>query len=159
MRIQRILCPIDFSATSREAMSAAADLAKQLHASLTLFHVYQTPGYTLPDGAVFPSPTVLNDLFERIDRMLAAWKVDAERLGAARVDTATDQGIPWHEIVLRASEGDHDLIVIGTHGHTGLKHLFLGSVAERVVRRAPCPVLTIRASEHEAKKIAAAHAS
>lgn len=59
------------------------------------------------------------------------------------------EGTPFEEIVRFARDKDIDLIVMGTHGHTGLAHLFLGSVAEKVVRRAPCPVLTVRHPEHE----------
>ena len=101
------------------------------------------PGHTLPEGVIIPGPAELTDLFERIDRALGEWKGDAAAHGAPRVDTLSTQGIPWHEVVTRAQKGQYDLVVVGTHGHTGLKHLFLGLVAERVVRHSAVPVLTI----------------
>jgi nucleotide-binding universal stress UspA family protein len=77
-------------------------------------------------------------------RQLEEAKGEAQRAGATAVDTKLLQGAVAPEIVDYAKQGDYDLIVIGTHGHTGLKHALLGSVAERVVRLAPCPVLSLR---------------
>ncbi len=144
MKIQRILCPIDFSEPSRAALREGTALARQFGAVLELLHVYQIPGYTLPDGVIFPGPEAMNQLFERIDQSLLEWRREAERLGVKLVETRTVQGVPWQEIVDSAEKGRCDLIVIGTHGHTGIKHFLLGSVAERVVRHANCPVLTVR---------------
>jgi nucleotide-binding universal stress UspA family protein len=78
-------------------------------------------------------------------RLLATWQEEARRMGAPDVRMVWSEGItPWYELVRRAEEYGHDLIVLGTHGRTGLKHAFIGSVAERVVRHASCPVLTVR---------------
>ena len=74
MRIERILCPVDFSDASREALHFAADLAKQYAARLTLLHVYHVPAYTLPYGFVYPRPETLTTLFESIDRALGEWR-------------------------------------------------------------------------------------
>ena len=147
MQIRRILCPVDFSAPSRSAMHVAADLARKFGAQLTLLHVYQVPAYPLPEGVLLPSRISLADLFDRIDQALDGWREDAERRGAGRVDVETSQGSAWSEICQRATREDFQLIVIGTHGHTGLRHLLLGSVAERVVRHAPCPVMTVQAND------------
>jgi nucleotide-binding universal stress UspA family protein len=144
VRVRKILCPVDFSAPSQEALHYAADLAQQFGAELTLLHVYQVPGYAFPEGVVMAAPEVLADLLASIDRALAEARTEAAGRGAARVATATAQGAPWTEIVRVAAEGGHDLIVLGTHGRTGIKHALLGSVAERVIRKAPCPVLTVR---------------
>ena len=146
MDAQRILCPVDFSQPSRVALEHAVALAKLFDGALTIFHVYQVPAYTLPDGVVLPTADQLKDLFERVDTALAEWKQIALELGAGRVDTAAAQGVVWNEIVNRAQEGGYDLIVVGTHGYTGLRHVLLGSVAERVVQRASCPVLTVRST-------------
>jgi nucleotide-binding universal stress UspA family protein len=148
MQIRRILCPVDFSDPAREALHFAAELARQFNASMTLLHVYHPPGYTLPEGIVLPGPEALASLFEHIDRTLAEWRNEALARGAPEVDTATAQGSPWHEIVECARRRDFHMIVVGTHGHTGLRHLLLGSVADRVVRQAPCPVLTVRPADH-----------
>jgi nucleotide-binding universal stress UspA family protein len=147
MRIRRILCPVDFSQPSQAALHCAADLARQFGAQLTILHVYQVPAYPLPEGVLLPSRVSLFDLFERLDRALASWKRDAEQRGAPHVDVATTQGAAWSEICRTATCDDYQLIVIGTHGHTGLRHLLLGSVAERVVRHAPCPVMTVRSHD------------
>ena len=144
MAFRRILVAVDFSEPSRVALHMAADLAKEMGAQLTVIHVYQLPVYPLPEGVVLPTQQALADLFERVNRALADWKGGAEARGAKKVETKSAEGAPWRTIVEQARTGEHDLIVVGTHGHTGAKHLFLGSVAERVVRHAHCPVLSVR---------------
>ncbi len=140
---KKILCPIDFSEPARAAMTAAVELARHFDAELTLFHSYQLPGYTLPEGSVVASPKMLQDLADQAEAHLEEWRATAGRLGAPRVQTAKAIGDPALEVVQLARDGAYDLIVVGTHGRTGLRHALLGSVAERVVRRAGCPVLTI----------------
>ncbi len=146
---KRICCPIDFSDTARAAMEVSVDLATRFGAELTLLHAYPIPGYTFPDGSVVASPKMLEELAEQAERHLAEWKREAERLGAARVEIAKASGEPASEIVAFAKERGTDLLVMGTHGRTGLTHALLGSVAERVVRRAGCPVLTVRLPEQK----------
>jgi nucleotide-binding universal stress UspA family protein len=143
---KRILCPIDFSDASRSALETAADLARRNGASLTLFHAYPVPGYTFPDGSFVASSKMLEELADQAKRHLDEWKAIAAGLGVAAVDAATAVGEPAHEIVAFAKEKGADLVVVGTHGRTGLQHALMGSVAERVVRKAPCPVLTVRPS-------------
>jgi len=138
-----ICCPIDFSDASRAAMEVAADLARRFGARLTLLHAYPVPGYTFPDGSVVASPRMLQELAEQAARHLAEWQQQAQRLGAPAVDIHTAVGEPAAEIVAWAKEQKLDLLVLGTHGRTGLEHALMGSVAERVVRRARCPVLTV----------------
>jgi len=140
---KRICCPIDFSEPARAALRAAVDLCAAFGAELTLFHSYQLPGYTLPEGSVVASPKMLQDLAEQADVHLADWKKLAEGLGAKSVKTAKAVGEPALEIVSFCRETGQELIVVGTHGRTGLRHALLGSTAERVVRRAGCPVLTV----------------
>lgn len=141
---KRICCPIDFSDTARAAMEVAVDLAKRFGAELLLLHAYPIPGYTFPDGSVVASPKMLEELAEQAERHLGEWKRDAEALGAPRVTVAKASGEPAAEVVSFAAEQGVDLLVMGTHGRTGFTHALLGSVAERVVRRATCPVLTVR---------------
>ncbi len=143
---RKVLCPIDFSQPARAAMDAAVEIARQVDAELVLFHAYQLPGYTLPEGSVVASPKMLQDLADQAEAHLVDWKGIAESAGAPRVSAEKGIGEPAFEIVEVARELGCDLIVLGTHGRTGLAHALLGSTAERVVRRAACPVLTIRAA-------------
>jgi len=137
----KILCPVDFSEPSREAMHAAADMARKLEASLTLLHVVSLPTAGLPE-ATFALPA--GDVASKVEATLEEWRKEALSLGVHVVHIQTTVGTPYEEIVRIAREQGYGLIVIGTHGRTGLDHLLLGSVAEKVVRRAPCPVLTVR---------------
>jgi nucleotide-binding universal stress UspA family protein len=146
VRIHNILCPVDFSDPSREALHFACDMARQFEADLVLLNVYQVPGYALPEGVVVATPEVLNEMVTSIEKELDRWAEEARALGVQDVRTRTELGIAHTEINRVAREAGFDLIVIGTHGRTGLKHVLLGSVAERVVRTAPCPVLTVRSS-------------
>ena len=140
---KRICCPIDFSDASRAAMEVAADLARRNAGELTLLHAYPIPGYTFPDGSVVASPKMMQDLADQAARHIEEWRAEAERLGAPRVSAVTVVGEPAGEIVAYAAEQRVELLVLGTHGRTGLEHALMGSVAERVVRRARCPVLTV----------------
>ncbi len=148
---KRICCPIDFSEPSRFALRVAADLCQAFGADLTLFHAYQLPGYTLPEGSVVASPKMLQELADQAESHLAEWKGIAEAMGAKAVKTAKSVGEPALEVVEFARENGVDLLVVGTHGRTGLRHALLGSTAERVVRRAGCPVLTVH-PEGQARK-------
>jgi len=141
---KRILCPVDFSDASRSALQVASELARRFDGELTVFHAYPLPGYTLPEGTVLPATGMLQELAEQTDALLERWKADALKDGAPRVTTDKAVGEPAVEIVAAAEEGKYDAIVVGTHGRTGLAHVLLGSVAERVVRRAPMPVVTVR---------------
>jgi universal stress protein A len=141
-RFRRILCPIDFSPPSQAALDAALEMARQYDATLTLLHVHQ-PAAVVPDGVVIMPPAALQGMFDAGDKLLARWREVAEGHGV-KTSTTTRLGGPADEILRVARDEQHDLIVIGTHGRTGLKHVILGSVAERVVRGASCPVLTVR---------------
>jgi nucleotide-binding universal stress UspA family protein len=142
---KRICCPIDFSDASRAAMEVASDLARRLGAELILLHAYPIPGYTFPDGSVVASPKMMQDLADQAQRHLEDWRMEAERMvGAPRVSADKGVGEPAVEIVSFARNRGVDLLVLGTHGRTGLEHALMGSIAERVVRRAHCPVLTVR---------------
>lgn len=142
----RICCPVDFSQTSRAALEEAADLARRYAARLTVLHVFE-PAAGATGEMQAPMPELIEATAQELERKLAGWKLEAERLGAPAVEQAVISGVPGREIPAFASEGGYDLVVMGTHGRTGLRHLVVGSVAERVVREAHCPVLVIRPRE------------
>lgn len=152
--ITRILVPVDFSSHSDRAFRYALRLASRFGASVDLLHVVDNPfasGTMTPEVYVPNLPEMLDSLLQEAEKGLAALKSAAagERL---RVGTRVLTGQPAHTIVEHARTGGFDLIVMGTHGRTGFSHLFVGSVAERVVRRAPCPVLTVRDTTSRAEE-------
>jgi len=142
--ITRILVPVDFSAHSDRAMRYAATLASQVGASVELLHIVEDISYGAFSEVYVPSmpdliQETVNDGVERLNSMQAAVFPHG-----ADVATAVFVGRPASAIVDHAGTGGFDLIVMGTHGRTGLSHMLMGSVAERLVRTAPCPVLTVR---------------
>ncbi len=144
---EKILVPVDFSAYSAEAVRLAADLAQQYHGSITLVHVYDPLPYALPpEYDMFTSEQEAR-LTREFEKRLAVAKGAAESAGAQRVEARLLHGLPSAAILDAARSGQFDLIVMGTRGRTGIKHALLGSVAERVLRNAPCPVLTAKATE------------
>ena len=144
MDIRHILAPTDFSDYSKKALSDALDLAQTFGAKLSLLHVIEPPPYPI-EGFV-PSAVgadLLGDLEQQTSAELAQVLPDAQE-AKVEVTRAVAIGSPSQKIVETAEAEHVDLIVMATHGRTGLSHLLIGSVAERVVRTAPCPVLTIR---------------
>ena len=141
MRFQKILVGVDFSPPSREAMRTAAALAKEFGAELTVAHFWQIPllGAELPVQAAY-----LDEMRAAAEQQLAAWTAEASSLADRKVTSVFELGVPWNEMVKLLQREHYDLAVVGTHGRTGLKHALLGSVAERVVRHAPCAVLVVR---------------
>jgi universal stress protein A len=144
--IHRILVPLDFSPASDRALAYAAALAEEFGAPLFLLHVIEDRLMTGP----WPSEVYLGELPKLRDDLIK----DAERrmrlsLEALEKDglTATGEvliGGPSHVIIEQAAAINADLLVMGTHGRTGITHLLIGSVAERVIRHAPCPVFIVR---------------
>lgn len=147
---ERILVPIDFSAHSNEATRVAADLAKRFGASLTLVHVYDPLAHALPDGFALVPPLEVERLLEAFRAQIGDFQRLALDVGAPRVETKLLQGAVAAQIVEFAERGEFDLIVMGTHGRTGMQHLVMGSIAERVARLAPCPVLTVKQARRKA---------
>jgi nucleotide-binding universal stress UspA family protein len=147
MHIRHILVPTDFSAGSQRALETAIDMARDSGAKLTLFHVHHIPTTVFPDVILPLAPELQHNLEHSVQLVLDQWR---ERAVAAGVDadTRTAFGATHSEICAAAEALDADLIVIGTHGRGGLSHALLGSVAEKVVRKAPCPVLTVRPQMH-----------
>jgi nucleotide-binding universal stress UspA family protein len=141
MPFRNVLFPTDFSDSSRRALRYAVELVRESAGSLTMLHVWDIKAYSIKGETV----SLLSDIAAEAARLLADWKREAEELGAKQVATAVVEGIAWDKIVETArKESGFDLVVMGTQGRTGLKHALIGSVAEKVVRHAPCPVLVIR---------------
>lgn len=140
----KILTAVDFSENSECAFDYALMLAKQFNAELSIIHVINEP----VDLRGFYVPHISFEQLEKEIEEGAAKMMDAfcaEKLGSyANYTTAIVTGIPYDEITAAASRIDASLIVLGTHGRTGLDHILFGSTAERVVRSASCPVLTVR---------------
>jgi nucleotide-binding universal stress UspA family protein len=142
MGFRKILCPIDFSAGSQTAMSVAVRLAWESDAELVLVHAWYVPPPSIPVEYAFP-PETLELLREDAQRGLEAAVRDVAALGAKRVSSILLTGVPWRAIIDTLEDPTFDLVVIGTHGRTGVARILLGSVAEKVVRHASCPVLTV----------------
>lgn len=137
--IRRILCPLDFSDTSDHALTAAHRLAQQSGAELHVMHAYQLPMFVDPDGAMLGGVDLRGHLTKDAR---AAVEERAERTGAT-AHAHLAEGRPHVEVKRIVEEIGADLVVLGTHGRTGLSRMLLGSVAERVVRTCPVPVITI----------------
>jgi len=147
IRLNRILVPTDFSEHSKTAVQYGCELASKFGADLHLLHVVEQLPVMYSEGAIF-SPETEAELLAEARELLTKTPADID-VSALNVTRATLEGHPLVEIVRYARENEIDLIVIGTHGRTGLVHVLLGSVAEKVVRKAPCPVLTVHSPEHE----------
>lgn len=151
LRLGTILVPTDFSESSHQALSHALGLAGQFGSNVLLVHVIE-PVHPYPINGLTYTPGDLqaDSLYERRDeanRTLTRLRDAAVVTGNTPVQTSLRVGRAYDEIVHAARESEADLIVIATHGYTGLKHILLGSTAERVVRHAPCPVLVLRSHE------------
>ena len=145
--MKRILVPIDFSDCAKKALQYAIPLAKEHKAALTLLYVVPPP-YPVGEYSGIDYAQLQADMRMRGNMELSKLVTDEVR-GAVPADTLVRVGSPATEITEAAESLDADAIVISTHGRTGLKHVLIGSVAENVVRRAPCPVLVVREREHE----------
>jgi nucleotide-binding universal stress UspA family protein len=141
---KKILVPVDFSAHSEEAMHVAADLASHYGAALTLVYVYEPMQYALPEGYILYTPDQIAQMTSAFKERLGRAEQALKDMGVARVDARLLQGIVPFELGELAKNEGMDLIVMGTHGRTGVKRALMGSVAERVLRTAPCPVLVVK---------------
>lgn len=154
MPIRRILVPIDFSEGSQQALDYAIEFAKPHRAKLTILFVLEPIHFANPGDLYAPSANLgmliteqrhaARDSLSRLQRDLRKRHVDAA--------TVLKEGLAYDEIVAAAAETRADMIVMATHGRTGVSHLFLGSVAEKVLRHATCPVLTVRTQEKKQKR-------
>jgi nucleotide-binding universal stress UspA family protein len=147
MQIHRILVPTDFSDCADDALERAMQLAKLVNADIQILHAYELPTSLLMADVPLSVPQEVHDQLrdaakKGVDRRIA--KVAAE---GVKVEGAVICDSPTRAILEAAAKTQADLIVMGTHGRTGMKHVLVGSVAERTVRLAPCPVLTVKPSK------------
>lgn len=149
MAIKQILVATDFSQRARAAVDLAIEIGKPLGASIELVHAYQIPFSLLPEGTILPlTPETVIAIQTESDTRLTA---ERDRVAATglRVRTTSLEGAPADAIVAEAEREAADLIVMGTHGRTGFERLALGSIAEDVLRHAPCPVLVVRQTQEQ----------
>lgn len=149
IKLKKVLVPTDFSESARHALTYGTSFAREYEAELTLLHVVEnlTVGYA---SDLFPVP--MQEVFQEISGYA---KTELAKLGALARERKVSvveqvvQGKPSAEIIRYARETEVDMIVLGTHGKGMLDQALFGSTTERVVRRGPCPVLTVRLAEHE----------
>jgi nucleotide-binding universal stress UspA family protein len=147
--LKKILVPTDFSEGSRLALRLALDLAKTVGGEVTLLHVYQFPGYAFPDGSTFVAgPEVTAEIVRTVGDALDRAAGQAAEESGITPKVRSAEGTTVDEIIAETKRGEYDLVVMGSHGHSGLRHLILGSVTERVLRHCPRPVLTVRPPHH-----------
>ncbi len=148
LAIRRILHPTDFSDLSRPAFELACSLARDHGAELTVLHVAQLPLLMPMNGVLVPTPVDETDaLRDRLEQVRAA---DPR----VRLGHRLAEGVPSEEILKAAADLPADLIVLGTHGRGGLSRALMGSVAEHVMRKAQCPVLTVKPTPRAAEACA-----
>jgi nucleotide-binding universal stress UspA family protein len=150
IKLKRILCPLDFSENAQEALQYAIHLMlKDDDAVLYLVHIVDSRVFDY-SGPIYEQEVPLmkveldQSTREQLEKKLLA-EVPEEIQN--RVETTILFGVPFLEIIMAAKDKNIDLIVIGTHGRTGLAHMIIGSVAEKVVRKAPCPVLSVKSKK------------
>jgi nucleotide-binding universal stress UspA family protein len=146
MTAQRFLVPIDFSEDANQALEYAIGLASKLGARVTLLHVIQPPPWGGADMDV-TLPYAYSLFIQNLEAEVAhRMQACLERVtaGGLEGEVAVVRGVPFREILETAKMQQVDLIIMGTQGRTGLQHVLMGSVAEKVVRLAPCPVLVVR---------------
>ena len=142
-RIQRVLVPVDFSDYSRKALNYATDFAASVEAEIFIVYVFRPVFEDIEAGLLSEQVQITGEMQQHARNRLEKL-VEEEIAGRVPASIAIRIGRPFLEICRAAEEYEADLIIIATHGHTGVQHLLFGSVAEKVVRKAPCPVLTLR---------------
>ena len=147
---KKILCPVDFSQFTQEVVDYAVDLAKKYGAELHVMHVvpnmtYFTPyeSFLTPENLVAVEKKIQDDVERDFAKLLKNTDIPTK--------TAIRTGVAFVEIIDYAKTESIDLIVMGTHGRSGIEHILIGNVAEKVVRKSPCPVMTIRPKGKEFK--------
>lgn len=146
VKIERILFPTDFSECAQHALMYALSIATEYRAQLIALHV--VPQLNLPPE-MESSAGALYDEMERIARAKIAKLVPKRFLEKIKVQNIIVRGVPFLEIIKEAKKRNADLIIIATHGRTGLQHAVFGSTTEKVARKAPCPILIVRHPEVE----------
>jgi len=147
LAIKHILVPTDFSEPSARALAAAVELARAFDARLTLLHVWSVPNAGYAEALAWPIEAMEAAARRALDDALASTSKSY-----AKTDATLREGIEWKQVLAVVDELGIDLVVMGTHGRRGLPRLVLGSVAEKVVRLCPAPVLTVAAPKEPEKK-------
>jgi nucleotide-binding universal stress UspA family protein len=149
IQLNRILVPTDFSDYSKPALRYGCEFARRFGAELHLLNSVEDVYPMVPESGMLlvPPEEYLSGLKQTAERRLAAIP-EAKLVQGIPIVRHVAVGTPFVEIVRYAKGYEIDLIILGTHGRTGISHMLMGSVAERVVRKAPCPVLTVRPAEH-----------
>jgi nucleotide-binding universal stress UspA family protein len=145
MSFERILVATDFSDSSQQALELALRIAEKFGSELTLVHSWEAPNYSYAAGLYLPV-----DVVAPIERAALARLEEAAtqlRLRFPAAKSLLRAGVPWEEVLGAATQIKADLIVMGTHGRRGLERALLGSVAEKIVRMARVPVLTVHGAE------------
>ena len=145
--IKNILCPVDHSDCSKEALKYAVSFAIKDNSKLYLLHVIDIRTFDESINAMTPQIPDDKTLAQLKTKLLDC--IPEEMRDDMNVEALVVQGIPFVEIISTAKRNDVDMIVLGSHGRTGISHMMMGSVSEKVVRKAPCPVLTVRKSDHK----------
>lgn len=150
--LRTLLVPVDFSDNSMHAVNYALRLARRFGSRVVLVHVYHFPVELLTDwsayGTLAGSGELLEALRKEREEQLAA--LAREKAGSGlEIVTRVLEGTPFSEIVKASREENADLLIMGTRGLTGIKHVLIGSTAEKVVRKAPCPVLVLKPEDFE----------
>ncbi|MBT3878803.1 MAG: universal stress protein [Candidatus Scalindua sp.] len=140
--LKKILCPIDHSDCSKEALKYAVSFAMRDEAKLYLLHIIDIRSFNESLNAM-PTQIPDNETLEQL-RIKLLDCIPEEMRDDMDVEAIVIQGIPFVEIISTSREKEIDMIVMGSHGRTGISHMMLGSVSEKVVRKAPCPVLIVR---------------
>ena len=140
---KKILCPVDFSEFTKDVVAYAADISRQYGAELHVLHVipnltYFTPyeSFLTPENLVAMEKNIQDEVDRDFKKVLSAVGIDVRKV--------VRTGVAFVEIIDYAKTEGIDLIVMGTHGRSGIEHILIGNVAEKVVRKSPCPVMTIR---------------
>lgn len=148
LAFHKILVPTDLSQCSTRALNEAHEFARQFSASIDLLYVWSMPALVAPESLITGMGVNEQPLMTWMENsareLLAQFEQTAKSSGIEVNTSFCEAGDPATAIVEHAAQGGYDLLVLGTHGRSGLAHALLGSVAEKVVRRAPCPVLTVR---------------
>jgi nucleotide-binding universal stress UspA family protein len=149
--LQKILVPTDLSPSSRMALEKAHEFASAFGASIDLLYVWSAPALIAPESVLTGVGIDEQPLLEWAHRsaleQLSKFEAEVRGAGIPVQSSLCELGDPATNIVQQAASGKYQLLVMGTHGRTGLAHVLMGSVTEKVVRRASCPVLTVRTTE------------
>jgi nucleotide-binding universal stress UspA family protein len=141
---KHILVPTDFSPSSSAAIELAINIASQYDAELTLLHVWELPVY--PYMELMMSSAEITTAMEKAATECLETKLNEVRSRLPRAKSLLAMGVPWQQILESVKASKADLLIMGTHGRRGLEHAIMGSVAEKLVRLSPIPVLTVRGS-------------